>query len=146
LTALYALLKPAVLLGAALFGGLSLCSLTGGLMGIAIGFFFGLLQWEIGVVAIPLPQLLQVALALAVFGALIGVMVVGVWMRYGVSAVLAQILANALFTALLTVFVANLLVLPWVAWLVGLLAGVLVGWLLCLLCGRGFLGEEVRHV
>ena len=123
-------------LAGALFGRLSFCALNGAIVGAIAGFLIGLLQGEH---AQPLAaaEVLGVGVTLGLLGWAFILIVVGMWLHYGSSAVAWPALINALLTAVLTVWVNNLVDLQTIATLIGILIGILVGTVLCRLCRRG---------
>jgi hypothetical protein len=141
-------MKAIFALAKALFGKLSLCSLSGGIAGVIAGFFFSLLLMYLVATATTLPPavLLRVALILALLGWLTLLLIIGLWLRYGMAAIAGQTLINALITSLLTVYVNNLIRLPALAPLIGLLLGILVGFILCRYCRqRDLQNREASH-
>jgi len=122
--------------GRTLFGRLNLCALSGALSGAATGFFFGLLQFHLEAEGLPLSgsEIVVVALLLGLLGWVTVLVVVGVWLRYKMQAIALPALINAVLTSVLTVYVSNVIQLPALASLVGLLIGILVGAIFCWLC------------
>ena len=125
-----------VALAKAMFGKLSLCALVGGLVGAITGFFFSLFQLQNPGLVLTVLQVLAMGIELGLLGWLFVLLVVGVWLHYGAGSIAFQALVNALLTSILVVFFNNLLQLPAVAVPIGMLIGILVGYLLCILCGR----------
>jgi len=129
-------MKALFALAKAIFGKLPICSLVGAIIGSIAGFFFGMLQSQLVLPVLPMIDVLRMGLLLALVGWLIVLLIVGVWLRYGVKAIALQALINAILTAVLTVFANNLIQKPIFATLIGLLIGILVGYILCWYCRR----------
>jgi len=83
-----------------------------------------------------LQEVVSTGVILALFGWLVVLLVAGVWLSYGVQSVALPALVNAIFTGVLVVYVNNVIQVPALAALIGLLIGVLVGTALCWLCDR----------
>jgi hypothetical protein len=129
ISAIFALAK-------AIFGRLSLCSLIGAIVGGISGFLFGLLIGQFGTLVLTGNEILRIGLILAVVGWLAVLLIVGVWLRYRISAIFLISLINAVLTAVLTVYFNYLIQQPILATLIGLLIGILVGVILCWFCRR----------
>ncbi len=145
---LAALIAPFKWAGKALFGKLPFCSLVGALVGIAVGFIFGLYLFEIGAIALPIAnvELFKVAIFLALFGWLFALLVLFAWLRYSFASVAWAALFNALLTSLLTVFWLHALAQPALGTLVGLISGLVVGVIFCWICRRtGFAASGVSN-
>jgi len=125
-----------VKLAALLFGRLSFCALMGALIGALAGFLFSALMEEHPGYVFTTTELLQIALPLVVVCWLVVLLIVGVWLHYGVAAIAWPLLLNAFLTVLLTLWANNLIQMPVLAGLIGLLIGILVGSILCRFCGR----------
>ncbi|HEY6045033.1 MAG TPA: hypothetical protein VIU65_00435 [Pyrinomonadaceae bacterium] len=123
-------------LAKAIFGKLPICALVGAIIGAIAGFFFGMLQLELALPVLPIIDVLKIGLLLALLGWLVVLLVVGVWLHYGVSAIALQAMINAILTAVLTVYANNIIHQPIFATLIGLLIGILVGFILCWYCRR----------
>lgn len=115
---------------------LSLCTIVGGCSGAFVGMIFGLAQLEHPDAAVSPGDLVVIALAGALTIWLILLLVLGLWLRYGVRAIAAQTLVNSFITAFLTVLICDALETPMLSSLIGLVVGIAVGSLLCMLCGR----------
>lgn len=133
-----------VKLAALLFGRLSFCALMGALIGALAGFLFSALMEEHPGYVFTTTELLQIALPLIVVCWLVVLLIVGVWLHYGVAAIAWPLLLNAFLTVLLTLWANNLIQMPVLAGLIGLLIGILVGSILCRFCGR-LPGGTVTH-
>jgi hypothetical protein len=114
----------------------SLCAASGALAGGFAGAVLGLLQTPPNAIVLSAAQALRVGLVLGLVGWLLILLVIGVWFHYGVGTIAGPALVNAILSALLTVLLCEALHVPILDALIGLLAGTLVGWILCLLCGR----------
>lgn len=120
----------------AIFGKLHFCALVGGIVGSIAGFLFGMLQSQHTALILSMPDVFRVGLLLALVGWIVVLIVVGVWLRYGVAAIALPALVNAVLTAVLTVYFNNLIQQPVLATLIGLLVGILIGTILCWYCRR----------
>jgi hypothetical protein len=130
-------------LGQVLFARLPFCSKIGAIAGAVAGALMGMAMGAIVPGGLTMAGIFEAAGMLAVAGWITVLILVGVWLRYGLAQIWAPAALNALLTALLTVWVNNLVRLPWAATLLGILAGVLVGAILCRLCGPwGDLGKS----
>jgi hypothetical protein len=116
------------------FANLPFCSLAGVIVGSFSGFVVAVFELENPAMVLASQQLVAIGLLLGVTGFLLVLYFLGLLMRYGVATIFWPALANALITALLTVFFTNWLHKPALEGLVGLLIGILVGALLCWLC------------
>jgi len=123
----------------ALFGRIPFCGINGGIIGIIVGFLFGVLRFEHPDGGYTAAEIIIIILVLALASWAFILLVVGVWLRYGAGQIALPALINTLITATLTVL-ANLIVKSTVlAVPLGWLIGVLVGTALCWLCSRGYL-------
>lgn len=127
-----------------LFGKLSFCAVNGALVGALAGFLFGAHLLEHPSHTLTPAEILQVALILMIVCWLVVLVIVGLWLHYGASAIAWPLLLNALLTVVLTVWLNNMIRIPEIAALIGLLAGILVGTVLCRFCGR-FPGRTAPH-
>lgn len=114
----------------------NLCAVTGAIAGGLTGMVFGLLLISNAGAPIAASELLAIALLLAFVAWLMVLLVVGVWLHYGLTAVAAPALVTTVITALITVAIAYAVKFPYLATLIGLAVGTLVGALLCRLCYR----------
>ena len=131
-------MKALVALANALFGKLSYCSRSGALAGLVAGFFcaLALLQLAETPVSIPAADLFKGGLALGLLAWVVLLLVVGVWLRYGLRQVALFALIISVITAVFTVFINYAIQIPVLAVPIGLLVGILVGLLLCWFCRR----------
>jgi hypothetical protein len=127
-------MQALVLLGQWLFGRLPFCALVGAIAGAVAGAFMGLILPAIPPGPVTWAHTVEAGLMLAVAGWFAVLLIVGVWARYGVAQIWAPAAVNAVLTAILTVWVNELIRLPWLATIIGILAGVVVGLILCRLC------------
>ncbi len=123
-----------VLIGQWLFARLPFCSLVGALVGVTAGAFLGLTLDVIPPPGLSSTAIILTGLLLAVLGWIVVVVLLGVWMRYGVAQIAAAAAINALLTAILTVWINNLVRQAVLAPALGILVGILVGAILCRLC------------
>jgi hypothetical protein len=115
---------------------LTLCPVIGGIAGAFVGMVFGLVQ--LGHSSEDLSAIGLLAVAMIAGGSAWGIIlvVVGLWLHYGARAIAFPALVTVLITAVLTVYANHALQLPAVAGLVGVAIALVVGFLLCLLCGH----------
>lgn len=112
----------------------NLCAASGAIAGGLVGLLVGLFQLQPPGV-IPSADVVRVALILGIFAWLVVLLIVGLWLHYGVGPIALQSLVTTLLTSLLTVYLANKVHLPPLSVWIGILIGTLVGWLLCRFCG-----------
>ena len=137
-------MKLFVLLGRAIFAKLPFCARPGAVVGALTGFICTL-----ALLGEMLPtgkkNLFIMGILCGVLGFVFVLMIYGIWLRYGVATIFWPALLNSLITSLLTVWVNNLLKVASMAGWVGLLIGLLIGWILCRWCGELLKGGEGRH-
>ena len=119
-----------------LFGKLGVCALNGALVGALAGFLYGAVLEEHATHIPTTAELLQMVALLTITCWLVVLLIVGLWLHYGASAIALPLLLNAFVTVLLTVWINNQILIPEIAGLIGLLVGILVGFVLCRFCGR----------
>ena len=124
----------------ALFGKLPWCSLAGGVAGIITGFVFSLFQVQNPTIVLTIQQILQIAAILGLISWLFLLLVIGVWLKYGIPSIALQTFVTAFLTAFFTVYLSNVINLPYLTVILGWLVGILIGYLLCLFCRRYFPG------
>ncbi|HKB01527.1 MAG TPA: hypothetical protein VKD90_04865 [Gemmataceae bacterium] len=115
-------------------GRLGICALVGGLVGAIVGFLFSAVQSHFGNAPVSAAECLQLAGLFGLFAWLFVLVLVGSWLGYGFRAVAVPTLVTAAATTLAVVFALNRLRVPDWGALLGLVIGLLVGWLLCRLC------------
>lgn len=120
----------------------SICAASGALAGGIAGMLFGFTQ--LGRQRFPIPAMIAIntGLLLGAVGWVAILIVVGLWLHYGLRTIALPALFTSLVTAVLTVLIAIQL---WIAFLdvwIGLLVGTIVGAVLCRLCGRRFVAAE----
>ena len=118
-------------------GRLGECGVAGVIVGAVIGLMLTLLDgMHGGTLSLTTTELWYVALVLAAFGWLVLVFVLVVLTRATFRSIVAPALVNAFLVAVLTTFVCYTAgLLAW-AWLLGMLIGAIVGYVLCTLYGR----------
>ena len=114
------------------------CSRVGGIAGAIVGLFFGLAQQNLDpAVVFSLEQLILIGLLLGLVGWICVLVVVGIWLHYGLGAVAWLGLIISLLTGIVIVVILDMIGYPPAAMLVGLFIGTLLGTLICwLLCGK----------
>jgi hypothetical protein len=113
----------------------SLCAVSGAIAGGIAGTVMGLILSDPGF-TLTVAESLRVGLLLGAVGWVVLLVVIGLWFHYGVAQVAWPALANSMITCVLTVFACRALNIPYLDTILGVLMGTLVGYLLCLLCGR----------
>src|SRR5688572_29420987 len=130
-----------------LFGKVPFCGLNGGILGIIVGFLFGLLQFAHPTADHAVSEIIIIILTMILVSWAYVLLVVGVWLRYGAKQIALPLLLSAAITGTLTVLANLLLNQIALAVPVGWLIGIVVGTLLCWLCNRGYLTlEGLTHV
>lgn len=134
-------------LAAVLFGRLPICGKAGVLVGWIAGILYSLHQSHTASAAPTTPSLVLALLLITATAWVASVVIVGIWLRRGVSAVLAPLLVNSFATTAVTILVATLVAwAPATAW-IGLVSGLVVGLALCRFCTvRDPTIAEVEHV
>jgi hypothetical protein len=115
-------------------GRLGECGVAGVIGGAVVGMLLTLLYWmHGGALTLTTTELWYVALVLAAFGWIVLIFVLVALVRSTFTSVAIPSLVNTLLVAVLTTFVSHRAgALEW-AWLIGMLVGALVGYLLCTL-------------
>jgi hypothetical protein len=124
----------------ALLGRLGVCGQAGVAVGVITGFVLTLLDLINGPLGSDFGELAAMWLMLAVFGWLLIVFLFTVFARWSAASVAAPALVNSVLVTGLTVLVCRVAGVFSLAWLVGALVGVLVGYLLCSLYRRATRG------
>ena len=114
----------------------SLCAAAGAMVGGFSGAVMGLFLSAPNPLTLTAAETWKVGLILGLVGWVILLIVLGLWLHYGISQIAWPSLFNALLSAVLTVWVCRAVHFPVLDTLIGLLVGTLVGWVLCQLCGR----------
>ena len=83
---------------------------------------------------------ISVAVVLGLIAWLFLLLVIGVWLKYGIGSIALQTFVTAFLTAFFTVYLSNIINLPYLTVILGWLVGILIGYLLCLFCRRYFPG------
>lgn len=110
---------------------LGVCGNAGVAVGIVAGFVLTILDLVDGPLATNDSETLVLWLLLAAFGWLLILFLFTVFVRWTLQSVAIPGLVNSLLVTGLTVLVCRAANLFGLAWLVGLLAGILIGFLLC---------------
>lgn len=115
-------------------GRLGECGVAGVIVGAVAGMLLTLLYWmHGGALTLTTTELWYAALVLAAFGWIVLIFVLVALVRSTFTSVAIPSLVNALLVAVLTTFISYRAgALEW-AWLIGMLVGALVGYLLCTL-------------
>ncbi len=113
----------------------SLCAVSGAIAGGLAGTVMGLVQADKSF-TLTAAEAFRVGLLLGAAGWVVLLIVIGLWFHYGLAQVAWPALVNTMITCILTVFVCRALHIPYLDTIIGVLIGTLVGYLLCLLCGR----------
>ncbi len=113
------------------------CELNGMLIGVFCGMLFSLVWLTANVSgSVSYPLWLYLALVLAVFCWCWLLVMLSMWLQYQAGPLLLPLAINCLLTSVLTIYVCNLVGVPTLFFLLGLVVGYLVGRLLCRLCDR----------
>lgn len=118
-----------------IFKKLGICATVGFIAGIITGMAL-LLDYSVtgAVITLTYNETWQVALLLAAFCFLVLLFVLFVLCRYTVSSVFLPTLINCLLTCFFTVYLVN----KFAAWewavFIGMVVGLIIGYLLCILC------------
>lgn len=117
------------------FRHLPFCSLPGAVIGAMTGFLMAIfLRAMPGQVLSP-QQLVVAALLFGFVSLLLVLFLFGLLLQYGVAQIFPASLGNAALTSIVVVFVTYWMQMPPLGAFVGLLLGVLIGALLCWICG-----------
>lgn len=127
-------MKAFVSIANAIFGRMPFCSVAGAFIGATTGFVLSMFQTAEPVVRLTLPQVVQFGLILALASFLFLLLVFGLLLRYRISAIFWPGLVNAVLTSLLTVAIANAVHRSFLTCWIGIIVGIIVGWILCRLC------------
>lgn len=111
--------------------GIGVCGISGVIVGLVTGFALTLLDLADGPLQLSNVDVLVMWLTLAVFGWLMLIFVFAAFVRWSVGSVAMPALVNSALVTGLTVLICWLAGLFAVAWLVGLLVGLAIGYLLC---------------
>jgi hypothetical protein len=113
----------------------SLCAASGAIAGGTAGLLFGL-AYRLSTVPISTADGVQAGVVLGLFGWVVLLLLIGVWLHYGVRAIALPALVTSLLSAVLTVLISmRYPPSPLADLWIGLLVGTLVGAALCALCG-----------
>jgi len=99
------------------------------------GLLFGLVQLGGPGAVFPVIEAAKTGILLGLVAWVVILVVVGLWLHYGLRPIALPALLNALVAAVLTVLIASPLRIPLLDVWIGLLVGTLVGATLCRLCG-----------
>lgn len=117
------------------FRHLPFCSLPGAIIGAMTGFLMAMLLLAMPGLALSPQQLVVAGLLFGFVSLLLVLFLFGLLLQYGVAQIFAAALGNALVTAIVVVFVTYWMKMPALGGIVGLLLGVLIGAMLCWICG-----------
>lgn len=128
-----------------LYSRLGFCSEIGAFVGVLAGLMFGLVQTQVSG-SFSVEDALRVAVLLSLVTILFGLLLFGVWERYGVGAVLIPVVLIGLLTTVLTVLLLNAAGLTPVPELVGVVVGIVVGRVVCYYRCGGLRYQESRGI
>ncbi|MCX5238882.1 hypothetical protein OG824_27135 [Streptomyces prunicolor] len=120
----------------ALFDRLGVCGNAGVAVGVITGFILSVLDLTEDSLAPSLTEAIEIWLILAAFGWFVLLILFTVFARWNAKSVATPALVNSVLVTALTVLVTWLTGLFSLAWLIGILAGMLIGFLLCTLYRR----------
>ena len=113
----------------------NLCAVSGAIAGAFAGTFFGLFLIEAAFPAMTPSDRIIMGLALAFVAWLFLLLVLASWLKYALGAIWLPALANAVITAVLTVFATYALKhFPYLGPSCGLIIGTVIGAILCRFC------------
>lgn len=121
----------------------SLCAVTGAIVGAFSGMMMGLLQSPRQPPVLTMGDVVKTGLILGVAGWIGMLVVLAAWLHYRLSQIAGPALVNSLLSAILTVFVCNIVRFSVIDSILGVFIGTLVGWLLCRVCGKFLARREV---
>ncbi len=127
-------MRPFALLGQLLFGKLPFCSVVGAYIGVIAGTIIGLAQPAFLGMTPSLAALFVNSLPLALAGWVFVLLLFGLWLHYGLGVIALPAAVNAILTAFLTLWLCLLGHLPALDVPIGMVVGILVGWVLCRFC------------
>src|SRR6266571_4026975 len=133
------------LFGRALFGRLPFCSMPGAGVGAFAGVVLGIVMVQEPGLAVTFGQLVVIGAILGVVGFLMVLLLLGVWLHYGVAAIALPAFVNAILTGVLSVLIVHALRVPAIAAFLGAAVGAAIGAVLCGLCpwlSRGSVGSH----
>lgn len=111
---------------------LGVCGNTGLIAGVITGLILGILNLRIGPgLVLTNTEAWQLAGILALFSWIVIVFLLLLVLRVKLSQVIIPVLINTLLVCSLTVFTVNTFHLFPIAWLIGMLIGIIIGYLLC---------------
>ncbi|WP_436294722.1 hypothetical protein [Variovorax sp. LjRoot178] len=114
----------------------SLCAASGAIAGGTAGFLFGLAQM-LSTTPLSISDAIQVGILLGLFAWVALLLLIGIWLHYGVRGIALPALITSLLSAVLTVMISTRFPHPLADLWIGLLVGTIVGAALCALCGMG---------
>lgn len=117
------------------FGRLRFCAKIGAIAGLISGSLFGFYLAQNDAQPETAVNALYIGIYLGLAAWLFILLAVGVWMRYTVRAIAFRGLINSLLTSICTVYLCNIILLPYLCFLIGLLVGIIIGTIFCILCG-----------
>lgn len=111
---------------------LGICGNTGLIAGITTGLILCFYNLRLGGLAVfNSTEAWQVGLLLTLFCWLEVMFLIVLFLRLRLSSIIVPTFFNCLLVCMLTVFVVSKLNLFFIAWLIGLLIGIMVGYVLC---------------
>jgi hypothetical protein len=132
------LMKALVTLSRVVFGRFSLCALSAAVVGAFSGMVIGLAVLERPESTLGGVEALRVGLLLGAVGWVIILLVVGLWLHYGVRDIALYALGSSLLTAVISTYACLVIATAELFPIVGLVIGLLIGALLCWICPTRF--------
>jgi len=128
------LMKLFVFLGKLTFAKLPFCSMPGAAVGAFVGFVFGIVMIQDPKLTFTKTQLIVIGAVIGFVGFLCVLVLLGLWLHYGISSIAVPAFINAILTGILTVIADNAIHNPALSSWIGAIIGILVGALLCVSC------------
>jgi hypothetical protein len=112
------------------------CAWAGAIAGVIAGSQFALVEFAIPHVRFSASDLFRLAVLFGLAAWVVLLVITGLWLRYGVRAVVLQSLVNAILTSIIVVFIDNAVNIPALSGILGFFIGMALGAFLCRYCGR----------
>jgi hypothetical protein len=131
-------MKALVTLSRVVFGRFSLCALSAAVVGVFSGIVIGLAVLERPESTLGGVEAFRVGLLLGAVGWVIILLVVRLWLHYGVRDIALYALGSSLLTAVISTYACLAIATAELFPILGLVIGLLIGALLCWICPTRF--------